>query len=68
MPNVPPQLIPPDHYRQMAVDNLMNIAGVREFLGACANCGLPVDNELRELQNHEEFAQNFLKNFYPDAT
>lgn len=66
MPNIPPALVPPPPYRDMAIDNLSAIGGVREFLGACQNCGLPVDKEMADLQSHEDFAKAFLKNFYPD--
>lgn len=64
---IPPQLMPPPELAEIARGVVNNAAGIHEYLNACEQCGLPVDDRRRQLNEQAEFAQAFLRNFFPDV-
>lgn len=63
---IPPQLMPPAEHAATAQAILSNARGIHEYLDACEACGLPVQQQRDELNTYTEFAQSFLRNFFPD--
>jgi len=61
-----PALQPAPNYRELAQSVLDNAPAVRNFLVACANCGLPADERIRAHEQAVQFAQAFIHNFYPN--
>lgn len=63
---IPSQLRPPAEHAQTAQAIISNTAGIMEYLDACEACGLPVQDKRNELQGYHDFAQSFLRNFFPE--
>ena len=64
---IPPALVPPPQYAEMAKSVITNSLGIHEFLNACEACGLPVQDRRDTLNQQVDFATKYLKNFHPDA-
>lgn len=64
---LPPALQPPDSHREMMLANIRNGNEILEFLQLCEACGLPVQDRRDVVTAHTEFAQTFLRNFFPDS-
>ena len=64
---IPQALQPPEEYRAIAEGIVQNADGIHQFLTACEDCGLPVQERREALNGHVAFAKSFLRSFFPDS-